>query len=158
MTASRVGRGTLLGVVLIFSFLLSGGPAASESTQGVQVEINPKNPLWLRVTVRSLARTQVTLDRDRLPWGSKQRIILIAVKPNGQPLEEDPSFDDPGFEKVSIAPGVTVNGDINLGEFFKDLDSGVKKSDINLFWAYEAPAELHIAHRSGGWILIPQQK
>jgi len=53
---------------------------------------------------------------------------------------------------------VSVSGDINLADYFRDLEGVVKKSDVQLFWAYMAPDELHIAHWSGGWILIPQQK
>jgi hypothetical protein len=84
-------------------------------------------------------------------------MILVAVSHDGQPLPQFFPIDDPGFEKVSVAPGASLNGDIDLADFFKDLDGALKKSDIDLFWAYEAPSELKIA-RSGGWILIPQQR
>lgn len=62
------------------------------------------------------------------------------------------------MEKVTFAPGAYLSADIDLGDFFKDLKGALRKSDVNLFWAYEAPAELQIAHRSGGWIFLPQQK
>jgi hypothetical protein len=34
----------------------------------------------------------------------------------------------------------------------------IKKSDIQLFWAYQAPKELNLPRWSGGWILLPHQK
>jgi len=85
-------------------------------------------------------------------------MILVAVDSDGQCLQQFFPIDDPGIEKVDIAPGVFLSGEIDLRTFFKDLEGAVKKSDVNLFWACEAPAELRIARRSGGWILIPQQR
>jgi hypothetical protein len=51
-----------------------------------------------------------------------------------------------------------MTGDIDLNWFIRNLSSATKKSDVQLFWAYESPQELNIPHRSGGWILIPRQK
>jgi hypothetical protein len=41
---------------------------------------------------------------------------------------------------------------------FKGLDAALKKSEVHLFWAYEAPKQLNIPHWSGGWVLIPKQQ
>jgi len=36
--------------------------------------------------------------------------------------------------------------------------NALKKSDVLLFWAYKAPAALHIPRWTGGLVVIPQQK
>jgi hypothetical protein len=159
VTVSRANKRYLVTVAMLLLFLLSAGSGAGETMPtGIKVGLNPQKGLWLPVTLQSFAEARITLDKERVPWGSKYSMILVAVTSNGQRLEEYPSFDDPGFEKVSLDPRVSVSGDINLADYFRDLDGVVKKSDVQLFWAYKAPDELHIPHWSGGWILIPQQK
>jgi hypothetical protein len=146
---------TALFTILVLSF----ASGANEATrQDIQVELNPQKPLWLRVTLRSRAETPITFYKERLPWGNRYSMILVAVKPDGRCLQEFFPIDDPGIDKVTLAPGAALSGDIDLGNFFKDLEGASKESDVNVFWAYEAPPEMHVARRSGGWILIPQRK
>ena len=59
--------------------------------------------------------------------------------------------------KVSVEPGATLAGDIDLTDVIRDL-TVTKKSDVHLFWAYKAPDGLHIPRWSGGWVFIPQQR
>lgn len=146
---------TALVTILVLSFASGTNEAARPD---IQVELNPQRPLWLRVTLRSHAETPITLYKERLPWGNRYSMTLVAVNPDGQCLQEFFPIDDPGIDKVNLAPGAALSGDIDLGNFFKDLEVASKKSDVNVFWAYEAPPELRIARRSGGWILIPQRK
>jgi hypothetical protein len=85
-------------------------------------------------------------------------MILVAVRPNGEQLEQNAVAGDPSPEEISLNPRETVSGDIDLIEVFKGLAAANKKSDIHLFWAYNAPEGLGIKRWSGGWIFIPQQK
>jgi hypothetical protein len=146
------------GMFLAFLFSAIFGRSQSSSAGMVQVEMNPQKPLSLRVTLHSRAQTPVTLYRDRLPWGLRYSMILVGVTPKGDHLENELPIDDPTTFRISVEPEGTLTGEIDLTRRFRDLDSAVKKSDILLFWAYDAPAELHIGRWSGGWILIPQQK
>ena len=156
ITPRRLSR-YLIGAAsfLVFSIACGG---AETTIPDMQVELSSQKPLWLRVTLRSRAESPVTLNKERLPWGNRYSMILVAVTPGGQCLQQFFPIDDPGWEKISLNPGASASGEIDLADFFRDLGGAVKKSDIHLFWAYEAPAELHIARRSGGWILVPQQK
>jgi hypothetical protein len=85
-------------------------------------------------------------------------MILVAVKPDKNYLTRNFPVDDPTPERVSIEPNESLSGDVSLEKAFRGFDDALKKSDINLFWAYQPPEELHIGRWSGGWILIPQQK
>lgn len=125
---------------------------------GIQVELIDQKPISLRVTLRSRAETRVTFRKYRLPWGNRYSTILVAVTPHGECLNRNFPIDDPSPERVTFEPNESLSGEINLRKHFSGLDNALKKSDIHLYWAYEAPKELNIAKWSGGWILIPQQK
>jgi hypothetical protein len=148
-----------IAIAALVSFFFYTSRVSSESRPvGIHVETNPDKPLRLRVTLQSFAKTRVTISRDSLPWGREDSMILVAVTPEGYQLDRLPFIDDPTVQEVSLEPGTRVNGEINLANKFKGLDTAVKKSDVHLFWAYKGPEELHIAAWSGGWILIPKQK
>lgn len=153
---SRSGAIALATLVLSLVCAPCGGTKAQPV--GIRVEANPNKPLWLRVTVRSFATTRVTIYRESLPWGREGSIILAAVTPGGHHLNRFQFIDDPTMQEVSLDPGASLDGEINLADKFDGLDEAVKKSDVHIFWAYNAPEELHIARWSGGWLLIPQQK
>jgi hypothetical protein len=145
------------GMLLLLSSGVRGGGQSVPAAM-VQVEVNPQKPLSLQVKLHSGAPTAVTLYRDRLPWGLRHSMILVAVTPKGDYLENELPVDDPTTLRTSVEPEGTLTGEIDLRRRFRDLDSAIKKSDILLFWAYDAPPELHIGRWSGGWILLPQQK
>jgi hypothetical protein len=119
--------------------------------------LNPQKPLHLRVTLRSSADTRATFFRWQLPWSNRYSMIFAAVKPNGESMELALPIDDPHPGKVSVEPGATLAGDIDLTDVIRDL-TVTKKSDVHLFWAYKAPDGLHIPRWSGGWVFIPQQR
>lgn len=144
-------------VVLICLAILSDAGIAQNTGKIVGVELDSQNPLHLRVTLRSGAATTVTFDRYHLPWGNRYSMVFAAVRPNGESVDLIFPVDDPGLSKVSVKPGETLTGDIDLRYVIRDTDA-LKKSDVLLFWAYKAPSELHLPRWSGGWVLIPRQK
>jgi len=85
-------------------------------------------------------------------------MMLIAVTPGERFVRRGYPVDDPSPEKISMEPNEQQTGEVNLQMRFIGLDAALKKSDIHLFWAYEAPKELNIPRRLGGWVLIPRQK
>jgi len=141
---------------LFFSLTCRGIP--EPRTQAIQAEINPENPLWLRMTLQSFADTSQSLHKDDLPWGREDRIILAAVTSEGKNLERFLYIDDPRFGQITLKPGQKVSGEIDLTHVFRDLDKIVKETDVHVFWAYKAPEKLNIGGWSGGWVLIRQQK
>jgi hypothetical protein len=141
---------------LFFSLTCRGIPETR--TQPIQAEINPEKPLWLRITLQSFAETSLSLDKDDLPWGREDRIILAAVTSEGKHLERFLHIDDPRFGRIMLKPRQKVSGEINLTHVFKGLENTVKETDVHVFWAYKAPEQLNIGSWSGGWVLIPQQK
>jgi hypothetical protein len=144
-------------VILCLAAFLTATVAQDTPQSGIHVELNPHKPLRMHVKLRSGAATAVTIFRSQLPWGNRYSMILTAVKSNGDHIEFFYPEDEPSMEEVTIAPGATIEGDLDLSDVFADL-SVTKKSDVHLFWAYKSPEELHIPRWSGGWVLIPRQQ
>jgi hypothetical protein len=149
----RVILGALISIAMFAS------PLASENMPpGIRVELSPAKPLWIRVTLRSGAANTATFPRSELPWGNRYSIVLVATTLQGAPLEKFYPIDDPMPDEISVPPGATLTGEINLENNIPDLARLTKASDVHLFWAYESPKELNLPRWSGGWILIPKQK
>ena len=54
-------------------------------------------------------------------------MILVAATPDGQSLQQFFPIDDPTFDEVLVAPGLVLDGEIHLTDFFQDIDTTVKK-------------------------------
>jgi hypothetical protein len=155
--SSRTLSRYLVGVATLLVFSIACG-GAEPTPPDIQVELNSQKPLSLRVTLWSRAETRVALPTWRLPWGNRNSMILLPVDRDRQCFDNKYFAEEyPDYRKVLVDPNGSISGDIDLQRILPGLEKELKKSDIHLFWAYEAPEELHIAHWSGGWILIPQR-
>src|ERR1700689_4819366 len=148
-------RGFLTGILLLAGLSVVA-VAQSNSEPAIQVQLNPQKPLHLRVTLRSGAATTISISRYELPWGWRYSMVFAAVRPNGDAVELPLPVLDPGLSEMSVKAGETLTGDIDL-RYVIDPNA-LKKSDVLLFWAYKAPAALHIPRWTGGLVVIPQQK
>lgn len=83
-------------------------------------------------------------------------MVFAATRPNEEPVELLLPVSDPGLAEMSVKPGEILTGDIDL-RYVIDPNA-LKKLDVLLFWAYKAPAALHIPRWSGGLVVIPQQR
>lgn len=156
----RVGKSKckyFLVVAGLLAFAASSG-GSEKNSPDIHVELADASTLSLKVTLRSRSETPVTLYKNLLPWGNVGSLLLTAITPDGQCVQRNVPIDDPGLEKVTLTSNQWVSGTIDLRFYFMGLDTVAKKSDVHLFWAYQAPPELKIATWSGGWVMIPQQK
>jgi hypothetical protein len=147
-------RGAVIVRLVILLLVSSFNASGQSTTGGVQAEMAAQKPLSLRFNVTSAAPSRITLLRYLLPWGNVNSIVLLAVTGHGEVLQRDMPIDDPSNQKISLDPGESVSGAIDLRKAFRGLDSTLQKDDVNLFWAYHAPNELGISARWGGWILL----
>jgi len=155
---SRSSISSLL-VTAMLCFFSASSDGNEDKSSDVKVELSSQKPLWLHVTVRSRAETQVTLPTWRLPWGNGNTMMLLPVDRYSQCFDNKYVAESyPDYRKVSVDPNGSISGDIDLQKVLPGLEEALKKSDIHLFWTYEAPEQLHIARWSGGWIQIPQRR
>lgn len=148
---------TLPIALLFFAVFPNVGVTQNTPKPGIDVALSRQNPLRLRVTLTSGTACEVTLYRSELPWGNRYSMVFAAAKPNSEALELVFPVDDPGPTQISVKPGETLTGEIDLHDVIRDLNA-LKKSDVLLFWAYKTPAVLHLPRWAGGLVVIPQQK
>lgn len=149
-----------LFIIAISSAIFAAAVGGSNSSlPDIKVELDTERSLLLHVTLWFRAEKPVTFAKYRLPWGNRNSMLFVPVNTDGQCIGDQLlTIDDPSFEKVSLNPNESISGDLDLHRFVPELQEALKKSNVHLFWAYKAPDELNIAHWSGGWILISQQK
>jgi hypothetical protein len=137
--------------------LPSSGQEKNERGE-IQVKVGSLKPFRLEITLRSGADKRVVINKSQLPWATRYGMVLVAANSDSEPLEKVLPVEDPARKQISIQPGQTLTGTLDLDGIFKGLDEARKKSDVHLFWAYQAPPELNIGGWSGGWILLPKSK
>ena len=143
--------------LLLLATFSTIGFAQNTPRPGIEVVLSRQNPLHLQVTLTSGAATTVTLNRYNLPWGYRYSMVFAAVKPSGESVDLELPVADAVMREVSVKAGETLTGDVDLRNVIGDLNV-LKKSDVLLFWAYEAPAALHLPRWTGGLLVLPQQK
>ncbi len=142
---------------LFLATLSNFGFAQSTPEPGVKVALSRQNSLRLDVTLTSGAATTVQINRFELPWGFRYSMVFAAARPDEETIELLLPVADPVMSDISVKPGETLTGEVDLRYVIRDL-SILKKSDVLLFWAYKAPAALHLPSWQGGLVVIPQQK
>ena len=144
-------------LILVLFVLTSSGQKKTEQ-EGIQVRVGSLQPLRLQITLRSDADKRVVINKGQLPWATRYSMVLVATNSDSEPLEKVLPVEDPAWKQISVQPGQALTGTLDLDGIFKGLDEARKKSDVHLFWAYQAPPELNIGRWSGGWILLPRSK
>jgi hypothetical protein len=147
-----------VAALVISSVLFPVVAPADTGAPGIQVELKHAKSLSLRVTLRSGTATTVKFTRDKLPWATSDSMVIIAAVAGGSCLEKEQPIEDPVLVELFLNPNEAMSGDIDLERMFPRLKDVLKLTDVQLFWAYEAPEALHFPHWSGGWLLIPKQK
>jgi len=152
----RFFRSIIALFILVASSALAG--AADKRPTGLLVELKQGTHLVLHITLTSAAEKAVKVSRDELPWGTHYSMVIVAALAGGRCLNRTRPVEDPPFDKISLDPDQPLIGDVDLETLFPDIRRALKESDVQLFWAYEAPESLRIPHWSGGWISIPKQQ
>jgi hypothetical protein len=150
------GRRCILVIGLLLVWSLVG--RAQTACDAISVALDNQRPLQLRMSLRSHAKARTTIYKSDLPWGIRDSIILVAVKRNGEYVEQLRLADDPSPQRISVDPNQVLTGMVDLTEALRDIAVLTRKSDINMFWAYAPPKELGLPRWCGGWILLPKQR
>lgn len=132
--------------------------AQKQQEAGISVEIRSQRPLRVHIALRTGATKSVSIYRAELPWATRHSMVWAAVRADGECLERIIPVEDGAVGRISLEAGQVATGDVDLEGIFRGLDEARMKSDVHLFWAYQAPQELAIGKWSGGWILLPQEK
>lgn len=152
-------------IPVILALLASWTSHATAETPGpemtLEVQWDCARPTMLTMTLQSSKTREVEAFESELPWGNHYSVILEAVLTrNGVALEKYFPIDDPGDSVLRIAPGSTVNGEINLKHRFVNAEDVLGRQEVVLFWSYQfREKEGDALQRTGGWVLAsPDQR
>src|ERR1700731_4885763 len=111
---------TRLALILLLFVLPSLGQQKTERG-GIQVKVASLQPLRLEITLRSGADQSVVINKSQLPWATRYGMVLVAVKFDSEALEKVLPVEDPARKQISVQPGQTLTGTLDLMEFLRVL-------------------------------------
>ena len=155
----------MIASALLFCLLQAGVPRSSapENALTVVAHYSVERGHVLRMTVLNDGTAAVDINEVWLPWGHVYSTLLVAIRPTdpftgSRPLERTIVMANPVGTSLTLRPGQTMSGDIDLDRQFADLAKALVHSDILLFWSY-APIYTggRVGERAGGWVQLPQE-
>src|SRR4029077_9787061 len=105
---------TVCIAALFFATLSNLGLTQGPPKPGVEVALSHEKPLHLRVTLTSGDTTTIRINRYDLPWGYRYSMVFAAATPNEGPVELLLPVSDPGWKEISVKPGETLTGYVDL--------------------------------------------
>lgn len=113
--------------------------AYAQGSIPIQVQVEPSTGSKVRIRLTNASSTGVTLYSSRLPWGTRHSMIVAAVKLTGtnEALTNTPIIDDPPPGDITIGPGQTVTGEIDLAERFHQSWQDARGKPLLILWSYQ---------------------
>ncbi|WP_116813026.1 hypothetical protein [Steroidobacter cummioxidans] len=156
----------IMKLLLFGIFIASSVPtvAVAECCLNVTVEISIQegaaSSAKLKAIVRNNSTSSIEINSSSLPWGGRYSTILAAVRessPN-EPLDQRFPIDDLGPETIHLKPGAKIEGQIEMHDFFKDMDKALQKDNLIVLWSYKLVAvDGKESKRLAGWVRVPRR-
>jgi len=124
----------------------------------IEAAAAPARSLQVRLTNET--RAPITVPRHSPPWANAYSALVVAVKTDasGTVLERSTPVDDPLVGSLTIQPGETLSGQIDLDRRFPGLADALMEHDVVVFWSFQLdPVDGTPLARAGGWVLLPRQ-
>jgi len=72
-----------------------------------------------------------------LPWGANGTLAMFGVVVGGGTLSQTLYIDDPALRSpVTITPGASISGDLNLDHTLRHFDATRSNSAVVVVWQY----------------------
>jgi hypothetical protein len=151
--------------VLVLS--MEGVAAAYASEQPLRLDVkvyyDATNGGVLKVELVNSSTRPVELLDSFLPWGYTYSMLLVAAQPMdpfgpSRSLNRTTVIDDAIGRPVTIGPGGSLSGTIDLDRQFPGVASQLARGSVVLFWSYSAQfVGGERSERTGGMIVIPKR-
>lgn len=145
-------------IVLLLAFFPNFANA-----ERIDMEINvslqkSENDLFLHIKLENHGKEEVKVPKHYLPWMSSEsmRIFLVNATKNYNTTRQMFTIDDPGVDIVNIESGKSLEGKIDLRNYFPDLNIEGNKDELLFFWTYllEPKNENQESKRFGGLVIF----
>lgn len=153
---SRLAGLCLAGLCLAVEFgAVAQGPPVPIKVEIVAADGGASGKLRIRLT--NASSKNVTAYSSKLPWGTRNSMIVAAVKLTGtnEALGNTPVIDDPPPGEVTLKPGETLAGEIDLAARFYQSWQGARGKPVLIFWSYQLQTvDGHVSNRVNGELEI----
>jgi hypothetical protein len=132
---------------------------AGRTTLSLTVASSCSDRLNCRLHMRLSNRSAkpVELYASLLPWKRYGMLLLAAEnRPNAEVLPMAWPTDDPDSRTVILPPHQSLAGDIDLQTRFTTFSSAIDRSDVVLFWSYDANCIGGSSPVARGSLVIPR--
>ena len=164
MLRTLLGVTTLIILLVLFGYATSGAPSDPNlSDLGLTASaVHDPNGAWrLQFELRYTGEAPLILSERSLPWKNPRDLLLVAcalnaadtrLAPADLPLRDLPSTS------LTLNPGDTLSGSVNVSARFPGLATAIRASDVILFWSHELKSQgsQEFPRRTGG-VVLPRQ-
>lgn len=136
----------------------------SESGHPIDTRVNiipTTKGYQLHIRLTSNMERPIQLYHHTLPWSMCHGIELAIIETGygGNVLESLEPLVDPGGLVVSLSPGETLTGEVNLSALYPSLKAALRQTDVVVFWNYQPQlVDGTCLERQGGWLLLPKAR
>lgn len=164
MLKTFFGLTTLVLLLVLIGYATSSGPSDSNlSDLGLTASaVRDPNGAWrLQFELRYTGETPLVLYEGSLPWKNPRDLLLVACALNAVNTRLVPS-DVPARDlpptPLTLNPGDTLSGSVNLSARLPELAEAIHGSDVVLFWSHALKsADSQPLPRLNGGAVIPRQ-
>lgn len=164
MLKTLFGLTTLVLLLVLIGYATSGGPSDTNLTDlGLTASaVRDPNGVWrLQFDLRYTGETPLVVNEGSLPWKNPRELLLVACALNASNtrlVPADAPLRDLPPSSLTLNPGDTLSGSVNLSTSFPGLAEAIHASDVVLFWSHEMKsAEKQTLPRLNGGAVIPRQ-
>jgi hypothetical protein len=141
-----------------------GGSAevAGQLPVAVEAALSLEEKYALDVVITNKSKRSITVYAHDLPWRSGKSTTLVLVKRDpfaGTLLRRLNPINDGTPEQAVLEPNASCRGRVFLTEYFPDLPTANRSSDIMVFWSWQLTTTDGLqGTRAGGYLLIPKDQ
>jgi hypothetical protein len=164
MLKTLFGLTTLVLLLVLIGYATSGGPSDANLTDlGLTASaVRDPSGIWrLQFDLRYTGETPLVVYEGSLPWKNPRDLLLVACALNASDarlVPADTPVRDVPPNPLTLNPGDTLSGSVNLSARLPGLTEAVQASDIVLFWSHELKsADKQSLPRLNGGAVIPRQ-
>ena len=164
MLKTGLGFTTLVLLLCLIGYATSGAPSdPNQSELGLTASpIRQGNGAWLlQFELRYTGEAPLIVDERSLPWRSPRELLIEAfqLNPAGTRLAHPESRTrDLPRASMTLNPGDTVSGQVNLSARLPELAAVIRESDVVLFWSHQMRSgDSQTLPRLNGGVVIPKQ-
>jgi len=164
MLRALFGVATLIILLVLFGYATSGAPSDPNlSDLGLTASaVRDPNSGWrLQFELRYTGETPLILSERSLPWWNPRDLLLVACALNAADARlaaADLPIRDLPPTSLTLNPGDTLSGSVNLSARLPGLATAIRASDVILFWSHAIKsADGQALPRLNGGVVLPRQ-